>query len=140
MKKYLGSITLVLALFGSISAHAQTKVLKEVPAKMIPSLEGKDLFREYCAVCHGVEGKGGGPAASALKKQPGDLTQLSRANSGAFPALRVQMSIKGNGAIEHGTPDMPMWGSIFSNTGLQRDLGDMRIMALLKYVEQIQVK
>jgi mono/diheme cytochrome c family protein len=129
-----------MVLFSGGMAFAQNKAIKEVPVKMISSLEGKDLFHEYCAVCHGADAKGAGPAAEALKKRPTDLTQLARAHNGKFPTLEVQMAIKGNGGIEHGTPDMPMWGSIFNNTGQQRDLGDMRIMALLKYVEAIQAK
>jgi mono/diheme cytochrome c family protein len=145
MKKFLVSQSLVLAIFlglsGFVAAVAQNKVIKEVPVKMIPSLEGKDLFREYCAVCHGVDGKGGGPAAAALKKPATDLTQLSHNNKGKFPILAVQSSIKlGTGPIEHGTGEMPIWGSIFSQTGQQRDLGDMRVTALVKYIEQIQAK
>jgi mono/diheme cytochrome c family protein len=129
----------LLAVGGSLAAHAQQKVVKEVPARMIHSLEGVDLFREYCAVCHGVAAKGDGPAASALKKQPTDLTQLSRKNGGKFPTLAVQTSIKGSSKIvEHGTVEMPMWGSVLSQNGQQKDLGDMRQMALLKYIETLQ--
>jgi mono/diheme cytochrome c family protein len=145
MKKYFVSQSLVFAIFlglgGHAAATAQSKVIKEVPVKMIPSLEGKDLFREYCAVCHGVDAKGKGPAAEALKKPATDLTQLSHNNKGKYPALAVQSSIKlGTGPIEHGTGEMPIWGSVFSQTGQQRDLGEMRVMALVKYVEQIQAK
>jgi mono/diheme cytochrome c family protein len=137
--------SLILAIFlglgGQVAASAQSKVIKEVPARMIDSLEGKDLYREYCAVCHGVDAKGAGPAASALKKTPTDLTLLARKNKGKYPTLAVQSTLKGHGnIIEHGTGDMPMWGPIFSQTGQQRDLGDMRVMALIKYIEQIQAK
>lgn len=120
---------------------AQTKVIKEVPAHMTRTLDGQELYREYCAVCHGVDAKGSGPAADALKKSPSDLTQLSRKNGGKFPTLAVQMNIKGsNGTVEHGTREMPMWGSIFSGLGQYRDTGELRVMSLLKYIEQIQAK
>ena len=84
-------------------AAAQTKtVIKEVPAKMTRSLDGKDLFRQFCAVCHGVDAKGGGPAAPALKKSPGDLTQLSRKHGGNYPRLAVKVSITGgDNVMEH---------------------------------------
>ena len=119
----------------------QAKVIKEVPARMTRSLEGVDLYREFCAVCHGVQAKGDGPAADALKKHPTDLTQLAAKHGGKFPILAVQMSIKGsNGIVEHGTGEMPMWGTIFSQSGQQRDLGEMRIMSLLKYIEDFQTR
>ena len=35
---------------------------------------GKALFQQYCASCHGDDGKGAGPAAVAFKVQPPDLT------------------------------------------------------------------
>jgi mono/diheme cytochrome c family protein len=124
------------------TAAAQTKtVIKDVPAKMTRSLDGKDLFGQFCAVCHGVDAKGNGPAAPALKKSPGDLTQLSRKHNGTFPKLSVKMSITGGGNVmEHGTREMPMWGSVLSETGQQKPMGDLRVQALLAYVEQIQTK
>ena len=144
MNKYLISQSLILAFLsigGYEAASAQQKVIREVPARMTRSLEGVDLFREYCAVCHGVAAKGDGPAADALKKHPTDLTQLARKNGGKFPVLAVQMTIKGsNGITEHGTREMPMWGSIFSQAGQQKDLGEMRVASLLKYTEDFQVK
>jgi mono/diheme cytochrome c family protein len=126
---------------GGHVAAAQNKVIKEVPVRMIDSLEGKDLFNQYCAVCHGVDGKGKGPAAEALKKPATDLTQLAVHNKGKYPELAVQMSIRGpHGVIEHGTGEMPIWGPIFSSTGAQKDLGDMRVSALVKYIGTIQQK
>ena len=144
MKRFIGSFYLVLAVaaVGSVTAvQAQQKVIKEVSARMTTSLEGVDLYRQFCAVCHGVNGKGNGPAADALKKPATDLTQIARKNGGKFPLLAVQMTIKGNGGItEHGTSQMPMWGSVFSQEGQQKDLGDMRSMAVLKYLESMQAK
>jgi mono/diheme cytochrome c family protein len=124
------------------AAAAQTKtVIKDVPAKMTRSLDGKELFGQFCAVCHGIDARGNGPASPALKKSPGDLTQLSRKHNGTFPKISVKMSITGSGNImEHGTREMPMWGSVLSETGQQRAMGDLRVQALLAYVEQIQAK
>lgn len=148
MKKIYRSYRLVLAgvvalaILGAGAAIAsQTKVVKMVPAHMTGSLNGQELYVHYCAVCHGVDAKGGGPAADALKRQPTDLTQLSRKNGGTFPTLAVQMTIKGaTGIVEHGTREMPMWGSVFSEMGQNRDMGDLRVMAVLKYIEQIQAR
>jgi mono/diheme cytochrome c family protein len=40
------------------------------------------MFRSYCAVCHGLDAKGSGPAAPALKMEPADLTTLAKENQG----------------------------------------------------------
>jgi mono/diheme cytochrome c family protein len=104
--------------------------------------DGRELFRQYCAVCHGVDARGGGPSARALKRPPSDLTLLSRMNGGKFPALSVQLTIQGstNAVIEHGSRDMPIWGPVLNNQGENLSLGDKRLHALVAYLEQIQAK
>jgi len=139
MSKYLFYAAALAA--GSITGVAQQKIVKQVPARMIQSMEGADLYQEFCAVCHGAAAKGNGPAAGALKKSATDLTQLARKNGGKFPTLAVQTSIKGdNSILAHGSAAMPVWGSVFSQACQQKDLGDLRLMALLKYIESIQAK
>jgi len=125
-----------------MTAGAQTRpAIKEVPAKMTRSLDGKELYRQYCAVCHGIDAKGAGPAAAALKRAPTDLTGLSSAHGGKFPVLAVKFSITGGeNVMEHGTREMPMWGSVLTESGQQRAMGQMRVQALLDYIEQIQAK
>jgi hypothetical protein len=46
----------------------------------------------------------------------------------------------GNNIMEHGTREMPMWGTVLSETGQQVAMGQMRVKALLDYIEQIQAK
>ena len=58
------------------------------PPPVIESMYGPDLYRHYCATCHGRDGKGNGPAAAALKVPPPDLTVLARRQKGVFPARR----------------------------------------------------
>ncbi len=54
------------------------------------SVEGPDLYKAYCAVCHATDGKGGGPMAGALKARPSDLTRIAAHNHGAFPESRAR--------------------------------------------------
>ena len=73
----------ILFLLGAAIAAAQ-----ESPRKLIASMEGKDLFRAYCASCHGMDAKGNGPVAPALKAPVPDLTTLAKRNRGVFPVNR----------------------------------------------------
>ena len=110
---------------------------------LIQSLEGETLFRAYCAVCHGTDAKGGGPAAAALKKTPPDLTRISQRNRGTFPAVQVQKTISGEEEIAtpaHGSRGMPIWGPIFGQIAWDQDLGRVRIYNLAKYLESLQQK
>jgi mono/diheme cytochrome c family protein len=38
---------------------------------------GADLFKTYCAICHGVSAKGDGPAAEGMRPKPADLTAMA---------------------------------------------------------------
>jgi len=91
-------------------------------------VRGKKLFTNYCASCHGVDGKGNGPVTSSLKKLPPDLTKIQRGVK--FPADEVRKKISGDAlAPVHGKKDMPVWGMIFSQTDITN---------LVKYLESIQ--
>src|ERR1700739_3505334 len=70
---------------------------------------GKQTYREYCAACHGENGKGIGPAASALKTPPSDLTTLARRHAGNFPEDYVTEVLRLGRSIQaHGSSDMPV--------------------------------
>ena len=72
------------------------------------------MYTNYCAVCHGTEGKGNGPAADALKTPPADLTMLSKKNGGTYPAIKVGSAIRGDAHVAaHGSKEMPVWGKLF---------------------------
>lgn len=49
-------------------------LLRLAPARW-PSLErGASLYQQHCRRCHGIEGRGKGPAAASLQPPPSDLT------------------------------------------------------------------
>jgi len=134
-------VALAICGFG-VPAFAQGKpsVQYGAPPNISPA-SGAEMYRAYCAVCHGLDGKGGGPAAPALKQTPSDLTQISKKNGGNFPEFRVAGIIQGDaGPLVHGTKEMPMWGDVFR--GLQRDdtLVKMRVHNLTEYISSIQQK
>jgi hypothetical protein len=107
--------------------------------QLIHSVEGPDLFRAYCASCHGSDGKGHGPAAAALKTSVADLTVLAKNNGGEFPSNRVRRTIMGeNVLVSHGSREMPVWGPIFHQIESDVDRGNVRLENLVQYLESIQ--
>jgi mono/diheme cytochrome c family protein len=78
---------------------------------------GEVVYYRYCAACHGRSLKGDGPVAPGLVRKPTDLTLLAQKNGGVFPYDKIAASIDGRQTSRmHGTPDMPVWGEIFSIT------------------------
>ena len=113
-----------------------------VPAVYTDPSSGPDMFKAYCASCHGQDGKGDGPAAPALKTPPANLTQLAAKNSGTFPELQVAQTIKGDWmTAAHGSKEMPVWGPVFLYLAHHDPaVAQLRVRNLTKYVESIQQK
>lgn len=137
-------LTLSCALLGWTNARAQAP-LKPQSAQdqqivpLIPSVEGADLFRAYCASCHGAHGKGDGPIAQSLRVAPPDLTMLAKNNRGQFPLDHVRRTILGDEVVAaHGTRDMPIWGPVFHQIETDVDRGNVRVQNLISYLESIQ--
>ena len=101
-------LTLFLASLLLPAQDTTTKV-KTVGVTPTSVASGKEMFHAYCASCHGIDGKGNGPAASALKNKPTDLTLLAKTSAGKFPSMRVMNSIKDGTQAGHGSKDMPVW-------------------------------
>ncbi|HUK19008.1 MAG TPA: cytochrome c [Bryobacteraceae bacterium] len=105
------------------------------------SVDAHAIFRAYCAPCHGVSGRGHGPAASALKTKVADLTMLSKNNGGEFPADRVRAILEGTQSPSaHGSKEMPVWGPVFHQVDADQDLGSVRVQNLVAYIESLQSK
>ena len=113
----------------------------DAPA-LINSLQGANLYKSYCAACHGSDAKGNGPMSKSLRSAPSDLTRITARNGGSFPLVRVRNVISGEEApgVGHGTREMPVWGPIFSLVGPDQDLGRVRIDNLARYLESRQTK
>jgi len=122
-------------------AMAQTTV-KHVPISNVPSTSGPEMYKSYCAACHGVDGKGNGPAAPAMKTVPTDLTVLAQKNNGKYPSSHVAAVIRGQAiSPSHGSEDMPVWGPLFSSISQGHDAQvQQRIANLVSYIETLQAK
>ncbi len=103
--------------------------------------KGPALYERYCAVCHGKDGKGGGPAAAALKAAPTDLTQLAQHNGGKFPVGAVRQLLGGGSLTPaHGSEEMPIWGPVFRAMNPDENIAKLRVDNLLRYLESMQAK
>jgi len=124
------------------SSFAQNPKEQDQSARLINSLQGAELYKAYCAVCHGSDAKGNGPMSKSLRSAPPGLTRIAARNGGSFPLVRVRNVISGEEALGagHGTREMPVWGPIFSQVGQDQDFGRVRIDNLARYLESLQTK
>jgi mono/diheme cytochrome c family protein len=132
---------LMLFPFAVPPAAAQDAVTPQ-PA-MTQQVPGSELYRTYCATCHGTAARGDGPLASSMTRKPADLTEIAKRNGGLFPSELVFRTIDGKRPVRgHGGADMPVWGDAFARS---RDGGDpatvkRMIDSLVDYLESIQLR
>ena len=112
-------------------------------AQELTGYTGHDLYKEYCASCHGVEGHGNGPVASSLKGKVPELTRIAARHGGTFPADQVRTIIDGRTSLAaHGTQDMPVWGWAFRAAGANEPQNEYRVQGLIgllvEYLSTIQ--
>ena len=71
--------------------------------------QGKRLFAQYCATCHGDDGHGDGQNASNLNPAPPDLAASRR-----DPALVRRVIVEGSAVVGR-SPLSPPWGRTLSH-------------------------
>lgn len=132
-RRYGGLATTVIA---ALFTLAQVSLAEEENATLA---WGKDLFMTHCVSCHGVNGKGDGPAGTALKIPPADLTQISSRSGNNFPRAKIRKIIDGESRIiaAHGSRQMPVWGRLFRREKPDAE-ARMQVFALTAYLESIQ--
>ena len=141
------SVVAVMAIISAFAVAQQapagsSATVKHVPITNTASNSGKEMFNSYCAVCHGKDAKGNGPAASAMKSAPTDLTKLAQKEGGSYPAAHVAAVLRGQASTpSHGSQDMPIWGPLFSSLSQgHQGIVQQRITNLVSYIEGLQSK
>jgi len=136
------AMLLTLAIAQQAATAPSTPTVKHVPINRAPVNSGKDMFNSYCAVCHGTDAKGAGPAASAMKTNPADLTALAKKSGGKYPASHVAAVLRGQSiTASHGSQDMPVWGPLFSSISQGHEAQvQQRIANLVDYIGTLQTK
>ena len=93
-----------------VSLAGVTATLWPMPASA-QAFDAAGTYRTVCSTCHGMDGRGDGPAAAALNPKPANF---------ANPVFWVNMSdstlieaIDKGGHSVGLSPEMPAWGSMF---------------------------
>lgn len=137
----VGGLAFAMVVAGMMLAPAlATPALAQEYTQTTP---GAEVFRTYCAVCHGTAARGDGPLASSMRQKPANLTEIAKRNGGQFPSEMVFRTIDGRQPIRgHGGPDMPVWGDAFAKS---REAGDAErvktvIQSLVDFLASIQLR
>ena len=123
---------------GARGNPAQDQDKDQLPANYVPS--GGQIYKQYCAACHGVDAKGHGPVGRALRKPAPDLTTLAKRHGGKFPYPYVTGILTFSpGVPSHGSGDMPTWGALFEYY-YNKSSAQQRIQNLCDYLAYLQEK
>jgi mono/diheme cytochrome c family protein len=137
------ALAMVSAVLASLPGHASAQAVTGAEL-------GRHEFETNCAICHGIDARGGGPMRPFLARVPTDLTSLARRNGGVFPKDAVAELIDGRATVEpgpHGTREMPIWGNVYREQANHQMRGMPfpsewsvrgRILALTDYLSTLQ--
>ncbi len=141
MSKRIFTIAMV-AMLAVTMGYAETSRKIIINAGKTSPADGPDMYKNYCASCHGVNGKGNGPVASRLSARPTDLTVLAASNRSKFPSVHVIAVIdQGSNLQAHGVAGMPAWGPVFASMNKTTQYEKhQREANLSRYLEALQVK
>jgi len=101
------------------------------------SYEGRRLFVSYCQLCHGSDGKGGGPLAKDMDIDTADLTTTVRSRSDTI--LRKIISGEGKQTItgrdRHNilSEAMPNWKGVFTKVQVDALIAYLRFLGNSKH-------
>ena len=120
----------VLALF--LSAYAAA-----LSANPPPAFEGRKLYVSYCLLCHGIDGKGGGPLAKAMKITPTDLSTTVRSRSDTILTKIITgagpQTITGRERHNLLSASMPEWKDVFDRAQVEALIAYLRFLSRKKH-------
>jgi mono/diheme cytochrome c family protein len=116
--KILLALSVVILCFVAVYSRSQARNA-QLPSTYVPS--GEDMYKQYCATCHGADGKGRGPSSAEFKTPLPDLTTLANRHGGKFPYAYVYDVLFWGRLAAHGSPTMPVWGPIFRSLDKRDD-------------------
>lgn len=96
-------------------------------------------------MCHGADGRGGGPLSQSLDVTPPDLTLIAERAGGRFPMAKVLSQIDGYTRMQNRDQVMPEYGALLEGDTVPVDLGGEEfspvprpLAAVVAYLQDIQ--
>ena len=111
LRRNINPLVWPIFLFWVILLTRGTYVLSEPASNLI---KGERLYRSYCLVCHGVDGKHTGPLGVKLNYKPADLSSKQYQMKEVKELAAI---IGGYGRTEDSS--MPNWGTVLPKTDLR---------------------
>ena len=116
---YLSALALACLLLWPLAGHAQD------------AAAGQEIYAQYCALCHGPEGKGDGSLSANLDPKPRNHTDGAYMN--ALSDAQLLKVIGSGGAAADLSPIMPAWKDILSAQQIQDVVAFVRTLAVPPY-------
>lgn len=90
-----------------------------IPSTVQSQTMGKEVYADYCAGCHGVNGDGRGELAASLATKPADFGALNRPPS--VLAMRIHYGVG---------DDMPPWRGVLEDDTIWHIVNYLETLAL----------
>ena len=92
---------------------------------------GQEIYEQYCALCHGPQGKGDGSLSANLDPKPRNHTDGAYMN--ALSDAHLLNIVSGGGGVAGLSPIMPAWKDILSAQQIQDVVAFVRTLAVPPY-------
>ena len=144
LQKFLVSVFIVLATTSVVAGVVITQ--QPLALNDVAGMNGHEMYGQLCASCHGLGGKGDGPAAPALDISVPDLTLLGSGDRHQLSHAELEGIIAGRSRTVHqNVVGMPLWELEFQyvrpkwNGQPRTAYARSQIHKLTEYVEELSL-
>ena len=118
MQKSLNILTVLILILGIAYLIPSQSLAQADPAK------GAEVYKSYCATCHGDTGKGDGIAAAALDPKPRDLSNAEYVSG--LTDEHIKKVVTEGGTSVGMSAAMPAWGGIIPEDDINNIIAHVR--------------